>query len=129
MFMNFADVENKSVKNTARAASIVELEAWLKEHFGEANVTQTGSGDFAVALGEKDGKEVCVEFGVTAKDAFDRQTPKSGLVRAFDREAAGQKYKADRERAAANRAARKAVSEKNKARDEAEREKAKADQD
>lgn len=121
MFMDFTNVEDKSVKTVARATGVSELEAWLKENFGEANVTQTGSGDFAVALGEK-GNEVCVEFSVTAKDVFDRQTPKKGLVKAFDRKAAGDKYKADREKAEANKAARKAVSDKNKARDKAKRE-------
>lgn len=125
MFMDFTNVEEKSVKNTARAALIEELEAWLKEKFGEEYVTKTGTSDFAVAVGEK-GNEVCAEFGITMKDFVDRQTPRKGLVKAFNRKATGEKFAADRAKAEANKAAAKAINDKNKARDEAKREAAKA---
>lgn len=125
MFMDFSNVEEKSVKNVGRAELIAALTEWLTEKFGEGYVTQTGTSDFAVAIGEK-GNEVCAEFGITMKDFVDRQTPKKGLVKAFNRKAAGEKFKADREKAEANKAARKATADKNKARDEAKREAAKA---
>jgi hypothetical protein len=125
MFMDFSNVEGKSVKKVGRAELIAALTEWLTEKFGEVYVTQTGTSDFAVAIGEK-GNEVCAEFSITMKDFVDRTTPKKGLVKAFDRKAAGDKYKADREKAAANKAARKATADKNKARDEAKREADKA---
>lgn len=125
MFMDFSNVEDKAVKGTARETVLAELVAFLSEKFGAEYITQTDSGTYAVAVGEK-GNEVCVEVGVTAKDFVDRTTPKKGLVKAFDRKAAGEKYVAHCEEMAANKAARKATAEKNKARDEAKREAAKA---
>lgn len=124
MFMDFTNVEEKSVKSTARAALIEELEAWLKEKFGEEYVTKTGSANFAVAVGEK-GNEVCAEFGITMKDFVDHQTPRKGLVKAFNRKAVGAKFIADREQAEANKAAAKATNDKNRERDEAKRKAAK----
>lgn len=125
MFMDFSNVEEKAVKGTARETVLAELVNWLGEKFGVEYVTQTESGTYAVAVGEK-GNEVCVEVGVTAKDFVDRTTPKKGLVKAFDRKAAGEKYVAHCEEMAANKAARKATADKNKERDKAKREAAKA---
>lgn len=125
MFMDFSNVEDKAVKGTARAAVLAELVTFLSEKFGAEYITQTDSATYAVAVGEK-GNEVCVEVGVTAKDVFDRTTPKKGLVKAFDRKAAGEKYTAHCEEMAANKAARKATADKNKERDKAKREAAKA---
>lgn len=126
MFMDFSNVEEKAVKGVAREAAFAELQAFLTEKFGAEYVTQTDSGAFAVAMGEK-GNEVCIEFSITGKDFVDRTTPKKGFVPAFDRKAAGEKYVAHCEQMAANKAERKANSEKNKARDEAKRAKEKAE--
>ena len=124
MFMNFESIESKSVKTEARKTAFEMLFDMLSEKFDADCITQTDSGTYAVALGEKDGNEVCVEFSITTKDFIDRQTPKRGLVQAFDRAAAGEKYAAAREKAEASKAAKKAASDKKKEKDEERRAKA-----
>lgn len=126
MFVDFTNVEVKTVKGVARETAVSELFAMLTEKFGESNVTQTDSGTFAVALGEKDGAEVCIEFGVTGKDFVDRQTPKKGLVKAFNREDAGKAYKAKVAEAEEKKAANAEKKAAKAAKDKAAREAAKA---
>ena len=102
--IDFSAIESSKVKSTAREAAVSFLETALKAEAGEANVTQTGSGEFAVCMGTAaNGNEVCVTFSVTCKDFEDRQTAKKSFV-AYDRIAAGQAYEAKVEEAARKKA-------------------------
>lgn len=110
MFVDFTNVKEATIKTVARTETVEALREMLVEKFGEGNVTQIDTGEFAVALGEVEGAEVCVAIGVTAKDFVDRQTAKR-TFKAFDRDAAGAAF-ADKQD---ERAAKKAEAAEKKA--------------
>ena len=112
MRIDFSNVEEKSVKSTARATVFADLYEFLVEKYGAEYVSQTDSGVYSVAVGEKGDNEVCVDVKVSAKDFMNRQTAKRGNIAAFNRKAATTKYEdkcAERDEKKAANAEKKAA--------------------
>ena len=102
--VNFSELKESAIKNTARAAVIEVLRDMLETSFGAGAVSQVGSGEFAICVGEApNGNEVCVSLKVSAKDFENRQTAKKTFV-AYDRHAAAQEYDEKVDEAAAKKA-------------------------
>lgn len=102
--VNFSELKESTIKNTARAAVIEVLRNMLEAEFGAGVVSQVGFGEFAICVGEApNGNEICVSLKVSAKDFENRQTAKKSFT-AYDRHAAAQDYNEKVDEAAAKKA-------------------------
>lgn len=117
--MNFSnDTKATVVKETARTEVMTKVIDFLKETYGEENVSIVGINEPAVAIGTWNGNEVCLSISATSKEIENKETSKTTKV-AYDRTAAAQAYIADRLEKKANEEKRKAEREAKKAEKEA----------
>lgn len=80
-----------AVKNKAKEVTLDLMKKFFIEELGEDYVTEIGSSEIAICLGERNGNEVCVTIKATGKDCEYRSTAKK-RIEPYDRLAAGAEY-------------------------------------
>lgn len=80
-----------AVKNKAKELTLELMKKFFIEELGEEYVTEIGTGEIAICLGERNGNEVCTTIKVTGKDCEYRSTAKK-RIEPYDRFAAGAEY-------------------------------------
>lgn len=88
-----SEMKRTEVKNDAKKILINDIVEFLNTKYPDS-YSQVKSGEFSIAIGKIDDKEVCVNLNITAKNYEDyiANTKSKTEYRAYDRQAEAMKY-------------------------------------